>query len=208
MALPKARQEWMNLQVQDFTTIAAYNNELFRITSTLTLCGEPVSDADLLEKTLSTFHPSNIVLSTQYRNMRFCQYSELISHLLLAEKQQELMLRNAKQRPPGTLPSGHLPENHIILDTDNPHNQTAGLLMLEDPKGISKAKDAVNLPTGGVSLLLDLKEASNARSGNYLREEINCRSKIDFVAEEHQEDKVRIGLNKLTTGLDNQIPKA
>jgi hypothetical protein len=116
MALPKARQEWMNLRVQDFTTVAAYNNELFRISSTLTLCGEPVSDADLMEKTLSTFHPSNILLSTQYRNMRFHQYSELISHLLVAEKQQELMLRNAKQRPPGTLPSGHLPENHVILD--------------------------------------------------------------------------------------------
>jgi hypothetical protein len=121
MALPKARQDWMNLRVQDFTTVAAYNNELFRISSTLTLCGEPVSDSDLMEKTLSTFHPSNIVLSTQYRNMRFRQYSELISHLLVAEKQQEIILRNAKQRPPGTLPTGHLLENHVILDPGQSH---------------------------------------------------------------------------------------
>lgn len=116
MALPKARQEWLNLRVQDFTTVAAYNNDLFRISSTLTLCGEPVSDGDLMEKTLSTFHPSNIILATQYRNMRFPQYSELISHLLVAERQQELLLHNAKQRPPGTLPSGNLLESHTISD--------------------------------------------------------------------------------------------
>ena len=52
----------------------------------------------------------------QYRNMRFRQYSKLISHLFVAEKQQEIILCNGKQRPPGTLPTDHLPENHVILD--------------------------------------------------------------------------------------------
>jgi hypothetical protein len=48
--------------------------------------------------------------------MRFLQYSELISHLLVAKKQEEVMLRNAKQRPSNTLLTGQLPKNHAILD--------------------------------------------------------------------------------------------
>jgi hypothetical protein len=83
--------------------------------------------------------------------------------------------------------------------------------MLGDPKEISKVEEAVNPPTGGVSLLLDLNKASNARSGNQLRDEINCRCKIDFgenLNQNHQEDKVGIGPTKPTTRLGSQIPKA
>jgi hypothetical protein len=58
--------------------------------------------------------------------------------------------------------------------------------MLGDQKGISKAIEVVNIPTGGVSFLLDHSVASNARSGNHLREEINRRSKIDFRADSKQ----------------------
>src|SRR5450759_4348982 len=137
VALPKARQEWMTLKVQDFTTVAAYNNDLFRITSILTLCGEPVSDADMVEKTLSTFHPSKIVLATQYRNMRFPQYSELISHLLVAERQQELLLHNARQRPPGTLPARNLPESHTIMDRGQSSHSNS---QPNPPRGASRNK--------------------------------------------------------------------
>ena len=59
--------------------------------------------------------------------------------------------------------------------------------MLEDPKGIPKTKEEVNLPNGGVSLLLGLNVASNARSGNHLREKTNFRTKIDFIADLNQE---------------------
>jgi hypothetical protein len=77
--------------------------------------------------------------------------------------------------------------------------------MLRDPKGISKGEEAVNLPTGGVSLLLGLNKASNARSDNHSREEINHKFKIDFGADlkqYHKVFKVEIGPNKPTTRLD------
>ena len=61
--LPRARHDWVHLRVQDHTSVAQYNSELFRITSQLTLCGQPVSDEEQLEKTLSTMHPSNMILS-------------------------------------------------------------------------------------------------------------------------------------------------
>ena len=43
-----------------------------------------------------------MILSSQYRNMKFTKYSQLISHLLLNEKHQEILLQNTSSRPPGT----------------------------------------------------------------------------------------------------------
>ncbi|KAL0387428.1 UNVERIFIED_CONTAM: hypothetical protein Sradi_2624600 [Sesamum radiatum] len=40
---------------------------MFRIVSKLRLCGEDVTDEQMLEKTFSTFHASNLVLQQQYR---------------------------------------------------------------------------------------------------------------------------------------------
>ena len=53
-----------------------------------------ISDADLLEKTFSTLHASNLLLQQQYRERRFRKYSELILCLLVIEKNNELLLRN------------------------------------------------------------------------------------------------------------------
>lgn len=94
--LPAARHDWVNLRVQDHKTIAEYNSELFRIVAQLAICGQPVTDEEQIEKTLSTLHSTNLVISTQYRNMRFTKYSELIAHMLLAEKHQLLLLQNTQ----------------------------------------------------------------------------------------------------------------
>ncbi|XP_026377617.1 uncharacterized protein LOC113271908 [Papaver somniferum] len=59
--LPRARYEWMHLRLQDFKSVSAYNSTLFQIVSRLKLCGETVTDADLLEKTYSTFHASTSI---------------------------------------------------------------------------------------------------------------------------------------------------
>ncbi|XP_056690231.1 uncharacterized protein [Spinacia oleracea] len=65
--LPKARYDWLHLRLQDFKSESEYNSAMFRITSQLKLCGEKITDAEMLEKTYSTFHANNIVLQTQYR---------------------------------------------------------------------------------------------------------------------------------------------
>lgn len=107
--LPKAQYDWKNLRIQDFKSVEEYNSELFKIVSILRLCGEKVTDHTLLEKTYSTFHPNNVVLQQQYRGMKFKTYASLISCLLLAEKNNELLLMNSSMRPPGSTP---LPEAH------------------------------------------------------------------------------------------------
>jgi hypothetical protein len=102
--LPKARYDWIHLRLQDFKTVSAYNSAVFKITSQLELCGEKITDADMLEKTFSTFHASNVLLQQQYREKGFTKYSELISCLLVAEQNNELLMKNHESRATGAAP--------------------------------------------------------------------------------------------------------
>ncbi|KAK9751138.1 hypothetical protein RND81_02G244900 [Saponaria officinalis] len=97
--LPKARYDWIHLRLQDFKSISDYNSAMYGITSQLALCGEKVSDADMLEKTYQTFHGSQLLLSQQYRQRSFKKYSELTSCLLVAEQNNEILLKNHQSRP-------------------------------------------------------------------------------------------------------------
>jgi hypothetical protein len=40
----------MHLRLQDFKSVSEYNSALFKISSQLKLCGEKVTDVDMLEK--------------------------------------------------------------------------------------------------------------------------------------------------------------
>ncbi|XP_019246333.1 PREDICTED: uncharacterized protein LOC109225983 [Nicotiana attenuata] len=109
--LPRARREWMHLRLQDYKTISEYNPVVYRIIFQLKLCGEPMNDEDMLEKTLSTFHASNMVLQQQYREKGFKKYSELISCLLVAEQHNALLKKNHEARPTGSAP---FPEANLV----------------------------------------------------------------------------------------------
>ncbi|XP_016676253.1 uncharacterized protein [Gossypium hirsutum] len=110
--LPKAHYEWLHLRLQDFKSVSDYNSTMFRITSQLNLCGEKITDAEMLEKTYSTFHANNVVVQTQYREKGFQKYSELISCLLVAEQNNELLMKNHELRPTGSAP---FPEANVSL---------------------------------------------------------------------------------------------
>ncbi|XP_057535405.1 uncharacterized protein LOC130813586 [Amaranthus tricolor] len=75
--LSQASQWWKNLRFYDFKTLSEYNSTLYRIASILKYCEYPVTDAEMIELTLSTFHPSNIILQQQYRDRNFKRYSYL-----------------------------------------------------------------------------------------------------------------------------------
>ena len=109
--LPRVRYEWMHLQFQDYKTVIEYNSVVFRITSQLKLCGETIKNKDMLEKTLTTFHASNMILQQQYRGKSFEKYSELISCLLVAEQHNDLLMRNHEARSTESAP---LPEAHRV----------------------------------------------------------------------------------------------
>lgn len=84
--LPRAQQDWITLHFQDFKSVTAYNSALHKLVSRLSLCGQKITDMDMIEKTLSTFHPGNMVLQQQYRNSKYTKYSELIEVLMVAEQ--------------------------------------------------------------------------------------------------------------------------
>jgi hypothetical protein len=109
LVLPAANYEWTQLRLQDFKTVSDYNHAVHRICSKLQFCEKEPTDADKIEKTLSTMLPSERILQQQYRERRFQVYSELIQTLLEAEKHSELMVWNNQQRPIGSAP---LPEVH------------------------------------------------------------------------------------------------
>ena len=102
--LPKARYEWSHLRIQDFKSVAEYNSALFRITSQMKLCGDTITDEILLEKTYSTFHANNVLLQQQYRARGYTEYNQLISVLLVAEQNNELLMKNHNSRPTGSAP--------------------------------------------------------------------------------------------------------
>lgn len=109
--LPKVQDDWKNLRFMDFKSVDEYNSALFRIVSLMRLCGEEVTEHMLLEKTYSTFHSSNQILQQQYRTKGYDTYTELISCLLLAEANNELLMRNNASRPAG---SSAIPEAHKV----------------------------------------------------------------------------------------------
>jgi hypothetical protein len=75
--LPKARNDWANLWVSNFSDFSSYNNKLFKIVSQLHLCGEDKIDEDMIEKTLSIFPTTAALLAQMYRTMKFQTYCEL-----------------------------------------------------------------------------------------------------------------------------------
>ncbi|CAM8923087.1 unnamed protein product [Rhodiola kirilowii] len=111
--LPKARYEWHHLRLQDYKSVSVYNSA--RITSQMKLCGDKITDKEMLEKTFSTFHASNMVLQQQYRERGFTKYAELISCLLVSEQNNELLMKNHHSRPTGSAP---LPEANAIFSND------------------------------------------------------------------------------------------
>ncbi|XP_074351992.1 uncharacterized protein LOC141691150 [Apium graveolens] len=77
----------------------------------------------MLEKTYSTFHANNMLLQQQYRERGFTKYSELISVLLLAEQNNELLLKNHQTRPTGSTP---FPEVNAVTNNEYRDNKLFG----------------------------------------------------------------------------------
>jgi hypothetical protein len=108
---PEANHEWNHLRLQDFKTVADYNHVVHIICSHLKFCEKDPTDADKIEKTLSTMHPSDRVTQQQYRVHGYTFYSKLIHTLSQAEKHDELLMKNHHKHPVGSAP---LPEVHNV----------------------------------------------------------------------------------------------
>ncbi|TVU38776.1 hypothetical protein EJB05_12162, partial [Eragrostis curvula] len=97
--LPEATYNWEHLRFEDFDSVIEYNSALQRVSAQLKVCGRDVTEASLIEKTLSTFPSSKRVLVDIYLKQNHHTYLELVSQLLVAQKQDEAVMRNYNARP-------------------------------------------------------------------------------------------------------------
>ena len=142
--LPEAQREWSLIRFQDFKSVAAYNSAVHKVNSKLRFCNQAISEEDLIEKTLCTFHPSMRVLQQQYRQQKYKKYSELIYTLLQAEKHDELLMKNHQTRPTGSMP---LPEAHANTQSTKKYGGIKRISRnsMERGKGTTSRKHLVNL---------------------------------------------------------------
>ncbi|KAL6598816.1 hypothetical protein ACP70R_046076 [Stipagrostis hirtigluma subsp. patula] len=101
--LPRVKREWANLCFQDFKTVEDYNTALYGITTRMKLCGLKIKDKDLIEKTLSTFHPKLTYISRQYKNDNYEKYVYLSNAMQQDQGEDETIMQNHLSRPTGTV---------------------------------------------------------------------------------------------------------
>ena len=95
LILLDATNEWNHLRLQDFKTVDEFNHVIHKICSKLRFCEKESSEAEKIEKTLSTVLPSERIITQQYREKNFTEYSSLIQTLKQVEKSHELTMWNA-----------------------------------------------------------------------------------------------------------------
>jgi hypothetical protein len=100
--LLEATHEWNHLCLQDFKIVDEFNHFVHKICSKLRFCEREPSEAEKIEKTLSTMLPSERIITQQYQEKNFIVYSSLIQTLKQAEKSHELTVWNSNQDPLGT----------------------------------------------------------------------------------------------------------
>ncbi|KAL0728784.1 hypothetical protein Bca4012_024877 [Brassica carinata] len=83
----EAEREWRELRFQDYESVGDYHSDLMRITYTLNLCGELITNEDKLVKTRETIHPQDVMLS--YHASMCTTYFDLLNILLAVEKKEQ-----------------------------------------------------------------------------------------------------------------------
>ncbi|KAG2607414.1 hypothetical protein PVAP13_4NG254822 [Panicum virgatum] len=76
-----------------------------------TLCGLKLTKLDLIEKTLSTFHPKQTYLSRQYKKEKYKKYIDLSNALQQDQGEDEELMQNHLTRPTGSLSK---PEANVV----------------------------------------------------------------------------------------------
>ena len=80
------------VRIQDFKTVVEFNHVVHKLSSKLQFFEKEPTDAEKIEKTLSTMLLAHMTLQQQYHQRGFTIYSELIKTLLRAERHNELLI--------------------------------------------------------------------------------------------------------------------
>ena len=93
---------WHSLRFCDFKSVLDYNSEALRIKSLMEFCGKEITNAMLIEKTLSTFPVSALIIAKNYQiyvnARRITRFHELIGAINVAEKHDNILVKNYNSR--------------------------------------------------------------------------------------------------------------
>jgi hypothetical protein len=79
----EAQDAWINLHFSDFQNVDEYNSTLHCVVSRMKLCGEEITENDMIENTLSKLHPRNLQRHREYRAANYDKYYDLLLNLKL-----------------------------------------------------------------------------------------------------------------------------
>jgi hypothetical protein len=103
--LPELTVQWNEIRLLDYKRVNDFNKDMLRLKARLTFCGKEITEDDMIQKTLSTFPTSALILANQYRleynNKRITTFNKLINMLQVAERHDQVLLNN-NVRPVGT----------------------------------------------------------------------------------------------------------
>ncbi|KAJ9550906.1 hypothetical protein OSB04_014951 [Centaurea solstitialis] len=103
--LPELIVQWNEIRLLDYKKVNDFNKDMLRLKARLNFCGKDLTEDDMIQKTLSTFPTSAIILMNQYRleydSKRITTFNKLINLLQVAERHNEVLLNN-NARPVGT----------------------------------------------------------------------------------------------------------
>ena len=103
--LPELTVQWNEIRLLDYKRVNDFNKDMLRLKARLTFCGKEITEDDMIQKTLSTFPTSAVILANQYRleynNKRITTFNKLINLLQVAERHDQVLLNN-NVRPVGT----------------------------------------------------------------------------------------------------------
>ncbi|XP_004306257.1 PREDICTED: uncharacterized protein LOC101314881 [Fragaria vesca subsp. vesca] len=96
---------WDEIRLLDYKKVDDFNRDMLCLQAQLSSCGVEKSDADMIEKTFSTFPSAAKILMNQYRleftNKRITTFSGLMTQLLMEEK-NNMINDQHNLRPVGT----------------------------------------------------------------------------------------------------------
>jgi len=100
--LPRAEQDFNNLQMSSFKSVNDYNNALCEIVQRLVFCGDKTltTEQSRIKKTLFTMDPKQHALRDSYKEKKFLTYNALFNRLIEDEEEQLVVVKNYDRRAP------------------------------------------------------------------------------------------------------------
>ncbi|XP_026398741.1 uncharacterized protein LOC113294564 [Papaver somniferum] len=96
--IPQLNVLWNEIWFPDYVKVNDFQKHMLQIQARMYFCGKKLTDEEMIQKTLSTFPTSSMILANQYRlevdNKRITTFSRLINLLQVAERHNEIFVNN------------------------------------------------------------------------------------------------------------------